>query len=98
MGILVIKVRNLYYNNFRLDPLEDLFTQDNHKENIDNKKLLLSPDGKTLKQNLNIILESTINQEDTYKEGFKYDYGYSIVLNNHNEDGLMDTYLTGNYN
>ena len=46
--------------------------------------------------NMNVIQESPINQEETsYNEGFKYDFGYSISLNYQNEDGLMDTYLTG---
>ncbi len=49
--------------------------------------------------NMNVIQESPINQEETsYNEGFKYDFGYSISLNYANEDGLMDTYLTGIYN
>jgi len=46
--------------------------------------------------NMNVIQESGISQEETlYSEGFKYDYGYTISLNYPNEDGLMDTYLTG---
>ncbi len=48
--------------------------------------------------NMNVIQEHTINQVETsYSEGFKFDYGYSISLNYPNEDGLMDTYLTGIY-
>ena len=38
---------------------------------------------------------SIIQEETSYKEGFKYDYGYTIFLSCSNEDGLMDTYLTG---
>lgn len=30
------------------------------------------------------------------KEGTKFDYGYNIILNNPNEDGMMETYLSGN--
>lgn len=80
-----------------IDPLEDLFTQDNHKDVNENSQLLQSPERKTINHNINTIQESTINHDDTtYKEGYKYDYDYTILLNYPNEDGLMDTYLTGN--
>ncbi len=29
------------------------------------------------------------------KDGYKYEFGYTIVLNYSNEDGMMDTYLNG---
>jgi hypothetical protein len=68
-----------------------LFTQQNNTieykdEQISQTyhKISNNDDAENLESNLNL-----------YKDAYKYDYGYSIILSFSGEDGLMDTYLNG---
>lgn len=92
MKMVVLKDVSKKYNLPLDDPFDLLFT---HQKSTNDIRQEESP--KSSKQTPR---KESINEPETtsngFKEGFKYDHGYSLSLTYLNEDGLMDTYLNGN--
>jgi hypothetical protein len=82
------------------DPFDYLFTQE--KSNTEFKEEPIQSISESAKKTNIINTEEIIPIESKLgmynKDGYKYDYGYTIVLNYPNEDGMMDTYLNGKKN